>query len=60
MDAKLKPRFILEAVIKRADGTIEDLGIIAGATKDDLGVRLVSAQEQLRIIKSNQEDVDNG
>jgi hypothetical protein len=35
MDAKLKPRFILEAVIKRADGTIEDLGVIAESQIDN-------------------------
>jgi len=48
MDAKLKPRFILEAVRTRADGTIEDLGVIASDT-----IQIIDSLE-------SKEDVDNG
>lgn len=41
MDAKSKPRIVIEAVIIRKNGTIEDLGVISGDRKETLAKKIL-------------------
>lgn len=41
MTAKTKPRVTIEAVITRADGTIENLGVIASTKKGNIIQKLL-------------------
>ena len=36
MDAQIKTRNIIEAKVIRADGTVEDLGVIADSAKNEV------------------------